>query len=226
MSLTSAKDCCRALCSVPNGLTKPILQRQPTCCCAIPRLISTSELPDLIRRYNESVGGVNSDTEGYHDTITRVFLHGVRLFLAEAGSSEPLHELVNALLLSPMGRRDWPLRFYSPGLLFSTEARRCFVARHRGPSLRRRAAGTSAAMMISPLHSLAVRNFPDGARRHSRRRAKGCVLVYRQRCADRRHRPSSCSRNGGHHRRRADHRGHCRIGSYVRPARRRAGNRP
>jgi hypothetical protein len=37
-----------------------------------------TELPDIIRRYNESVGGVNSDTEGYHETITRVFLHGVR----------------------------------------------------------------------------------------------------------------------------------------------------
>jgi hypothetical protein len=85
------------------------------------------ELPGLIRRYNESVGGVNSDSEGYHETITRVFLHGVRLFLAEADSNEPLHELVNELLLSPMGRRDWPLRFYSAERLFSVEARRKFV---------------------------------------------------------------------------------------------------
>jgi hypothetical protein len=85
------------------------------------------ELPGLIRRYNESVGGVNSDTEGYHETITRVFLHGVRLFLAEADTSEPLHVLVNQLLLSPPGRRDWPLRFYSGERLFSVEARRGFV---------------------------------------------------------------------------------------------------
>ncbi len=85
------------------------------------------ELPDFIRRYNESVGGVNSDSEGYHETITRVFLHGVRLFLAEADPKEPLHELVNELLLSPMGRRDWPLRFYSAERLFSVEARRHFV---------------------------------------------------------------------------------------------------
>jgi hypothetical protein len=85
------------------------------------------ELPGLIRRYNESVGGVNSDTEGYHETITRVFLHGVRLFLSEADREEPLHELVNELLLSPIGRRDWPLRFYSPGRLFSVEARKHFV---------------------------------------------------------------------------------------------------
>jgi hypothetical protein len=85
------------------------------------------ELPGLIRRFNESVGGVNDDTQGYHETITRAFLAGVRLFLAEADPKEPLHELVNELLLSPMGRRDWPLRFFSPGRLFSVEARRRFV---------------------------------------------------------------------------------------------------
>jgi hypothetical protein len=86
------------------------------------------ELPGIIRRYNESVGGVNSDSEGYHETITRTFLHGVRLFLAEADLRDPLHELVNGLLLSPMGRRDWPLRFYSRELLFSVEARRTLVS--------------------------------------------------------------------------------------------------
>ncbi|HVM22274.1 MAG TPA: hypothetical protein VM308_03085 [Sphingomicrobium sp.] len=85
------------------------------------------ELPGLIRRFNESVGGVNSDSEGYHDTITRTFLQGVRLFLAEANLGEPLHETVNELLLSPMGGRDWPLRFYSPQRLFSVDARRDFV---------------------------------------------------------------------------------------------------
>ena len=85
------------------------------------------ELPGIIRRFNESVGGVNDDTQGYHDTITRVFLRGIRLFLAEADPKEPLHELVNELLLSPMGRRDWPLRFYSGERLFSVEARRHFV---------------------------------------------------------------------------------------------------
>ncbi len=92
-----------------------------------PDIALEEELPDIIRRYNESVGGVNDDTQGYHETITRAFLHGVRLFLAEAGGDAPLHELVNALLLSPVGRRDWPLRFYTAERLFSVEARRRFV---------------------------------------------------------------------------------------------------
>jgi hypothetical protein len=92
-----------------------------------PDIDADKQLPRLIARYNESVGGVNSDSEGYHETITRVFLHGVRLFLEQANAGEPLHQLVDRLLLSPMGRRDWPLRFYSPERLFSVEARRHFV---------------------------------------------------------------------------------------------------
>jgi hypothetical protein len=84
-------------------------------------------LPRIIRRFNESVGGVNSDSEGYHETITRVFLSGVRLFLKDADPPSPLHESVNELLRSPMGRRDWPLRFYSRERLFSVAARRHFV---------------------------------------------------------------------------------------------------
>jgi hypothetical protein len=80
------------------------------------------ELPDLIRRYNESVGGVNSDTEGYHETITQVFIRTLRRVLAKS-EGQGLAERVNAVLLSPEGGRDWPLHFYSRELLFSKEAR-------------------------------------------------------------------------------------------------------
>src|SRR5205809_4375209 len=47
------------------------------------------QLPGIIRRYNERVGGVNDDTQGYHETITRVFLQAVRLFLREADGKAP-----------------------------------------------------------------------------------------------------------------------------------------
>jgi hypothetical protein len=92
-----------------------------------PDLDLDKELPGMIRCFNESVGGVNSDTEGYHETITRVFLHGARLFLKGADQKSSLCEIVNQLLISPMGRRNWPLSFYSPERLFSVEARRAFV---------------------------------------------------------------------------------------------------
>ena len=47
--------------------------------------------------------------------------------------AEPLHALVNDLLLSPMGRRDWPLRFWSKERLMSVEARRGYVAPDLAP---------------------------------------------------------------------------------------------
>lgn len=85
-----------------------------------------AEIAGLIRRFNESVGGVNDDRNGYHDSITRAYVAGVRLFLSEAAETG-LAARVNALLRSPMGGRDWPLRFYSRELLFSVAARRGYV---------------------------------------------------------------------------------------------------
>lgn len=86
-----------------------------------------AELPGLIRRFNESVGGINNDTQGYHDTVTMAYLAGVRAFLGTRPKEEALTANVNALLLSPVGRRDWPLNFYSKDRLFSVEARRGFI---------------------------------------------------------------------------------------------------
>ena len=98
-----------------------------------PEIDLDSELAGLIRRFNESVGGVNDETQGYHDTITRTYLRGVRLFLERAGQKAPLHELVNGLLRSPAGGRDWPLRFFSRERLMSVEARRHWVEPDLGP---------------------------------------------------------------------------------------------
>ena len=93
-----------------------------------PEIDLDTALPGLIRAYNESVGGVNSDSEGYHDTITRAYLAGIRLFLSEANPAAPLDDLVNDLLHSPMGQRDGPLRFWSTERLMSVEARCGYVA--------------------------------------------------------------------------------------------------
>ena len=88
-----------------------------------PDIAAERDLPALIRSFNESVGGVNSDSEGYHETITQCFLRGVRGFLERTDAGLPLVEKVNGLLSCAEGRRDWPLRFYSAELLFSKEAR-------------------------------------------------------------------------------------------------------
>lgn len=91
-----------------------------------PDILLERDLPGIIRGYNESVGGVNDDTQGYHETITQLYIRGVLLFLPKC-RAEGLVERVNVLLTSPVGARDWPLRFYSPELLFSVTARRGWV---------------------------------------------------------------------------------------------------
>lgn len=92
-----------------------------------PEMDLSRDLPGIIRRYNESVGGVNDDTQGYHETITQGSLRGVRAFLNGRAADEPLVGKVNALLVSPHGRRDWLLEHYSRARLFSVAARREWV---------------------------------------------------------------------------------------------------
>ena len=90
-------------------------------------IVPEQEMRSIISAYNEAVGGVNDDSQGYHETITQVYIAGVKAHLAEVGLAMPLFKTVNALLLSERGRRDLPLRFYSKELLFSVAARRGFV---------------------------------------------------------------------------------------------------
>ena len=85
------------------------------------------DMPGLIRAYNESVGGVNSDTAGYHETITQASIRAARAFLAGRTRSEPLHETLDALMTGPLGRSGWPLDHWSRERLFSVEARRRWI---------------------------------------------------------------------------------------------------
>lgn len=85
-----------------------------------------SQMRGIISAYNVAVGGVNDETQGYHETITQTYIAAVRAHLA--GVSAPkLVDAVNLLLLSPRGQRDLPLAHYSRERLFSREARLGFV---------------------------------------------------------------------------------------------------
>ncbi|MFM5908699.1 MAG: hypothetical protein ACKOPO_14115 [Novosphingobium sp.] len=92
------------------------------------------DLPLAIAAYNESVGGQNTDSAGYHETLTQIYIRGVRLF-GQACAAHGLLDRANALLTSPVGRRDWPLRFYSREVLFSVAARRGWVEPDISPIL-------------------------------------------------------------------------------------------
>ncbi len=85
------------------------------------------DMPDIIRRYNVATGGVNSDSEGYHETITQASLRAAAAALA-AAPGQPLATVLADLLASPYGRSDWLLAHWSRDQLFSTAARREWLA--------------------------------------------------------------------------------------------------
>ena len=91
-----------------------------------PNLVAERDMPAFIRGYNEATGTRNTDTTGYHETITLASIGVARAFLAnrpDARRAEALCEL----LASPFGRSDWLLAYYSRERLFSVEARRGWV---------------------------------------------------------------------------------------------------
>ena len=84
-------------------------------------------LPPLIRAYNAATGVPNTDTEGYHETITLASVAAARAFLAAEAADLPLHEALDRLMAGRLGCSGWPLAFWSKGRLFSAEARRAWV---------------------------------------------------------------------------------------------------
>jgi len=87
---------------------------------------SLDEALDLSRenisRHNESTGGINTDTDGYHETITKFWLIIADNFLKEK-SFESSSEASNALINSDFGGSQFPFEYYSKNVLFTVHAR-------------------------------------------------------------------------------------------------------
>ncbi len=84
------------------------------------------DLPDTIRRYNTASGTANTDTAGYHETITRASIRAAAACLADRPDL-PLWQVANALMASPLGRSEWLLAYWSRERLYSVEARKAWV---------------------------------------------------------------------------------------------------
>lgn len=81
-------------------------------------------MPGIIRAYNTACVVPNTDTEGYHETITLASLIITRAFLSKHPDDTPSYLVVNELLASGYGRSDWIFRHWSREKLFSVDARR------------------------------------------------------------------------------------------------------
>jgi hypothetical protein len=98
-----------------------------------PDLELSERMPGFIRAYNEAVGGRNTDTEGYHETITQASLRAARTVLNAHGPTAPLHAVLDALMATRLGDRDWMLAYWTRERLFSVEARRGWIEPDLGP---------------------------------------------------------------------------------------------
>ena len=92
-----------------------------------PELDAAATMPGLIRAYNESVGRVNDDSGGYHQTITLASLRAARGVLEAYPPEMPVYRIVNALMWSNLADPNWLLEYWSRERLMSVEARRSWV---------------------------------------------------------------------------------------------------
>jgi hypothetical protein len=83
-------------------------------------------MPGLIRAYNEATGTPNTDTSGYHETITLASRRAARSVL-QAHEGATLSRVLEALMASDVGKSGWPLAYWRKETLFSAEARRVWV---------------------------------------------------------------------------------------------------
>lgn len=80
----------------------------------------------IIRRYNEATGVANTDTGGYHETITLASLRGAASYLAD-GSRIGLGGRLDRLMSGLLGDKRWLLAYWSEARLMSRDARREWV---------------------------------------------------------------------------------------------------
>ena len=92
-----------------------------------PEINLRNELPNIIRAYNDATSTPNTDTGGYHETITQFYITIIREFIDDQVNGYNLHDLVWRFMDSPLAAKDYMLNFYSKELLFSVKARHEWV---------------------------------------------------------------------------------------------------
>ena len=96
-------------------------------CVGVPLPQAIEKIREGIRKYNVSVGGENTDSSGYHETITLFYTMTITRYLVTAGVSTLTDEALAAFLQQPFLGKEYIHQFYSKELLMSAQARRGWV---------------------------------------------------------------------------------------------------
>ncbi len=92
-----------------------------------PDLAAPDGIRTLISGYNEATGTANTDTGGYHHTITLASMRAAAAHLARHPAETPLHVVLAALIASAYGHPDWLLAHWRHDLLFGVSARKGWI---------------------------------------------------------------------------------------------------
>jgi hypothetical protein len=95
-------------------------------CFHNPPGVAKNLMSDGIYWLNDAHGTPNTDTSGYHETLTVFWLKSIANYLDKTGREAGLAALANGLLAT-ITDTSLPLKYYSRELLFSTEARLNYV---------------------------------------------------------------------------------------------------
>ncbi len=78
--------------------------------------------------YNEHVGGQNTATGGYHETLTVFYLKQLDAFISNHTNCQSFGDYCEAVAHSPLADKDYPFQFYDKEKLMSIQYRAMYVA--------------------------------------------------------------------------------------------------
>jgi hypothetical protein len=83
---------------------------------------SIEKLRQSIKKYNVACGIENTDSQGYHETMTQFYVWLINQFIQQADCSKSIDSLADELI-NTYGDKSLPLRYYSRERLVSKAAR-------------------------------------------------------------------------------------------------------
>lgn len=92
-----------------------------------PDLVEPEEFKRIVTGYNEATNTANTDTSGYHHTITIASIRAAAYHLAKHHDDTPIYVVLKKLMASPQGNTGWLLSYWHRETLFSIQARRTWL---------------------------------------------------------------------------------------------------
>lgn len=90
--------------------------------------IALQKMRKNIKAYNVANGGKNTDSEGYHETVTVFYIEQIKVVLDELSPDLLMNDKIQAVLSSDLMNVKFVFNFYEKERLLSKRARLEYVA--------------------------------------------------------------------------------------------------